>query len=146
MYRRRAEKLAPSGYAPPTAAAPTGREAARQAAAYHERAHEDPCVTVAPCAPATADVVLATEVLYTEAGTRLFVGALCRWMEKPDGACYLVNNVRRTNFAAFEALCEGHGLRVERLANLEGSGGAELSAAFLAPWDDATSTSSPTSS
>ena len=83
-----------------------------------------------------ADIVLATEVLYTDSGTRYFVDALAMWLSRPHGTCYLVNNVRRTNVASFEALCMDYGLAVEQMSSLEGSGGADVASDFAPPWDD----------
>ena len=94
-------------------------------------------VVIEPFALRYADVILATETLYTEDGTRQFVSTLALWLSSPDGACYLVNNARRTKLSALEGLCAQHGLKIERLPDLEGSGGcAEASASFAPPWDD----------
>ena len=93
-----------------------------------------------------ADVVLATEVLYTEEGMRLFVGCLALWLARPTGAtpaggtCYLVNNAHRTGVQRFEATCRQHGLAIEQLPSLEGigldGGDSEIRSTFAPPWDE----------
>lgn len=83
-----------------------------------------------------ADIVLATEVLYSEAGAASFVEALARLLRRPAGACFLMNNHRRTT-ASFEAVCARAGLSVERLPNVEPSGVVdELVSTFAPPWDE----------
>ena len=67
-----------------------------------------------PCTIESVDVALATEVLYTEEGTRHFVGTVAALLRK-SGALFLMNNARRTGVAKFEGACAAVGLRVERL-------------------------------
>ncbi len=87
------------------------------------------------CGVEAADVVVATEVLYTEAGAAAFVRTLARWMARPHGVCYLLNNQRRTGVARLEAECDAHGLRVGRMPTLEGDACGATST-FAPPWDE----------
>ena len=91
------------------------------------------------CSLEAADVALATECLYTEDGTRALCATLALTLRKPLGACYLLNNSRRTGTARFEAECAAHHLMVEVLAgagnaDVEGEGGAMST--FAPPWDE----------
>ena len=56
---------------------------------------EIPHVTT-PSDVAPADVLLATEVLYTEHGAELFADAVAQWLRKPSGTLWLMNNPLRT--------------------------------------------------
>lgn len=49
-----------------------------------------------PSDVAPADVLLATEVLYTERGAELFADAVAQWLRRPAGTLWLMNNPLRT--------------------------------------------------
>jgi predicted nicotinamide N-methyase len=105
-----------------------------------ERAPTSPRLTIPvtiqqPTLVEAVDVILAAEVLYTEAGTRLFVSTLTAWLAKPAGTCYLVNNKLRTDVERLKATCTSHGLAVEQLHSFEG-GDDGVTSTFAPPWDD----------
>ena len=75
------------------------------------------------------------QVLFNRTVEVNFVGALARWLA-PGGACYLLNNVRRTVLERFESTCAESGLRVERLPDLDGSSLTGVTSMIAPPWDD----------
>ena len=90
-----------------------------------------------PLRELTSDIVLATEVLYTEAGTAHFVAALAKCLRKPHGACFLMNNVRRTGVARLESECARHGLRVVQQPTMEWAKQCKgVVSTFAPPWDE----------
>jgi len=61
-----------------------------------------------------ADVVVATEVLYTKDGASLFLSTLQHCL-KPHGVAYVLNNAHRTGVDLFEESAAKMGLDVSRL-------------------------------
>jgi hypothetical protein len=70
------------------------------------------------------DVIVATEVIYTETGSSLLVGTITTWMSKPAGRCYLLNQSNRSGVANFSNKCTAAGMVVEVLPEPQDSGGA----------------------
>ena len=103
-----------------------------------EPSFSDPRTLPPLCLLDPADVVLGTECVYTEDGMRALCATLAATLRRPSGACYLLNNSRRTAAATFEAECRLHGLTSEVLSgldeNVEAVGGAMST--FAPPWDE----------
>jgi hypothetical protein len=85
-----------------------------------------------------ADVVLGTEVLYTEAGLAQFVATVGRCLRRPNGMCYVLNNRRRTGVARLESECARHGLEVVRCPPPSDAASSTTGVVntFAPPWDD----------
>lgn len=92
------------------------------------------------CALEPADVVLGTECLYTAEGTRHLFGTLAGALRRPSGACFLVNNSRRTgSHSELEGEGAKYGFAIEQLGSLsddESTANGGAMSTFAPPWDD----------